>query len=608
MRRFGAAALGATSALVVLRLWVMPLPSSLWLDEFGTVWVTDGGLGGVAARARLFPQSLPYAALVAVVRAAAGSSEIVLRLPSLVAMLVALGLVCRLGRLAFGREAGLLGAGVFLLSPQAEFAASDARPYALAVLFSTAALVALGLWLRSGRARDGIAYVLASAAAVYCHYLFAASLAAHAFFVLDRVRRGTPVSRRAIAGAAAGLAVLLLPAAVLVTEIGGRRTSHAFGTMPSGLGLLNGILPVRVLGLLVPAAALCFLLRIARGFRGRPAAADGEPSAWFPLLVAAALAPAILLFAASRLLGTPLFEGRYLLASLAPWAALLGGAASRLEPEGAGRTTVAGALALALVLRGEPRNLAIAHGREDWRAALARLAASAPEAPVLLGGSFAEAQDLELVADPGHQDYLVAPVRYYAPAREAVALPLGASEAAVQAAERIAAPALASNRFALVERSSRFPSWSPWLDAAAGRGGLVGREIYRGGPLSVRLYERPGAGSAEGGTQAAERPEMSEDDRGTRVDRLHDHSVGIDLGSLEVDAAAQLHVERAAPLADGATHDRAGLRHDGSDRELREILDHHGSGPPLGSGTPAGFLPFGASFKNRAIGGRGAGL
>ena len=67
--------LGVLAAAVIVRLWIMPLRSSLWLDEFGTTWVTGGRFAEIPARARLFPQSIPYASLVWVARSLTGSSE-----------------------------------------------------------------------------------------------------------------------------------------------------------------------------------------------------------------------------------------------------------------------------------------------------------------------------------------------------------------------------------------------------------------------------------------------------------------------------------------------------------------------------------------------------
>lgn len=484
------AVLATAALLVVARLWAMPLAASLWLDEFGTVWVTDAGLSRVVERARFFPQSIPYAALVAIARGAFGSSEIVLRVPSLLAMLAAAWLVARLARACFGAEAGLLAGGAFLLFPAIEFAAADARPYAFGVLAATAALLFLKGWLDGGRVGEAVGYVLAAATAVYFHYLFAAALAGHAVYAVYRWRRGTPVSLRAMAAAAAGVAVLLVPAAALVAEIGASRRMHQFGTLPDALHLFNALVPVRVLGLLLPAALVVFAVRRARGFRVPEPPWSAEDG--LALLLSSALAPPLALFAVSRAFATPVFEVRYLLETAPAWAAILGGLLARLEPAGAGRLILVGALGLALVLRGEPGRLRIEHGREDWRDALAAVERVAPDAPILLSGSFVEARDPALAADPRHQEYLTEPVRYYAPRTPAAALPLGSSPGAQAVSERLAGPALRGLRFVLIERSSRFLSSLDGVDALASARGFAARDIWTGGPLRVRLYERTG--------------------------------------------------------------------------------------------------------------------
>jgi hypothetical protein len=210
------------------------------------------------------------------------------------------------------------------------------------------------------------------------------------------------------------------------------------------------------------------------------------------LLLSAALAPPLVLFAVSRIFSTPLFQGRYLLETAPAWAALLGGALARVEPAAARRLSLAGALVAVFLVRGELTRLPIGHGREDWRGALAASEGAAPGAPILLAGSFAEAHDPALAADPRHQEYLTEPVRYYAPRAAAIALPLGSAPGADPLARRLAEPALSGHRFLLIERDSRLGSRVEWVDGLASARGFAGREIWRNGPLRVRLYERSG--------------------------------------------------------------------------------------------------------------------
>ena len=260
----------ALAAAVIVRLWIMPLWSSLWLDEFGTAWVTSGRWDQLVERARLFPQSLPYAAIVEASRSLFGSSEAALRWPSLLAMLAAAAAVVALGRELFDRRAGRAAGAVFLLFPAVEFAAADARPYAFAVLAAAAATYLLVRWLDRGGVGAGVGYVVTAAAMVYFQYLFAVCLAAHAAYAWRR-RRTAAVGPVAMSSAGAAIGLLLLPAAVLVLEIGRSRELHAFGAEPGAGDLLRALAPVRGLALLLPGLVLAGVTR--RG-RRNPAGRD----------------------------------------------------------------------------------------------------------------------------------------------------------------------------------------------------------------------------------------------------------------------------------------------------------------------------------------------
>ena len=470
------------AAAVVLRLWVMPLTSSLWLDEFGTTWITSAPMAELVERARLFPQSIPYAALIRVVRSVTGSSEISLRWPSLLAMLATAGIVGRLGRRLFGSPAGVAAAVVFLLFPQVQFSAGDARPYAFGVLAVAAALLFLVRWLDGGAAQDGVLYALCAASSIYFQYLFATTLVAHAVYA-GRRRGNSAVSPRGMALAVAGVVVLLAPAALLVVEIAHRWRAHAFGAAPGALSALNALVPVRVLGLLAPALLLTGIFGGARGFS--TTRLDGDALA---LLGTLALFPPLALFAASRRTGASLLEGRYLLVTAPAWAALLGVFVARLRPARAANVVLALALALALVTRGEWTRWEIDHGREDWRSAVTALVSANGSHPVFLAGSFVESSDPSVVRDPLHEDYLLAPLAYYPTRGSSRILPLRSGAAADAEGERRIARVLPGDQFGLIERSSRFPSWASGLAARLAPLGYSMREVWSTPTLRASVF------------------------------------------------------------------------------------------------------------------------
>jgi 4-amino-4-deoxy-L-arabinose transferase-like glycosyltransferase len=485
--RGGNAAVALLAAAVIVRLWVMPLWSSLWLDEFGTTWITSTPLSEIVEKARLFPQSIPYAALVRLTRTVTGSSEASLRWPSLLAMLGAAGIVVCLGRRLFGRAAGVAAGAIFVTIPQVEFSAGDARPYAPGVLAAAAALLLLVRWLDDGRTADGVGYVLCAALSVYLHEFFAPALVVHVLYAWRR-RRTSAVSAQAMAAAALALGLLLVPAGALAVEIGSQWRTHVFGSPAGVLRLLQALLPVRVLGLLVPALVVAAIFRAVRGMATEPL--DSRDRDALALLGAGVLVPPFALFAVSRWTGASLLEGRYLLSSAPAWAVLLGALVARLRPVRAPNVVLALTLAMALAVRGELTRWPIAHGREDWRSAVAAVNAVNGDRPVFLSGSFVESSDPALVRDPRHEEYFLAPLAYYPTRGRSVVLPLRAQAAGDVEGERRIARAMTADGFALIERSSRFPSWSSWLATRVVPIGYTAREVWTSPALRASVYVR----------------------------------------------------------------------------------------------------------------------
>ena len=85
--------LALLAALCIIRLWVMPLGSSFWVDEMATSFVVTHGADDPTLR--VAPQ-VPMSIYYALPRATAklfGFSEAAYRLPSLLAMIAALWLI-----------------------------------------------------------------------------------------------------------------------------------------------------------------------------------------------------------------------------------------------------------------------------------------------------------------------------------------------------------------------------------------------------------------------------------------------------------------------------------------------------------------------------------
>jgi len=170
-------------------------------------------------------------------------SEIALRLPSTFALAWAVLLLYRLGSELFDHRIGLLAAIGFALHPGVAFAASDARPYAIALAFTVASVLALVRWLRHGRLLDAASYVLATTVMIYAHYLFGVMLLVHAVYALWPARPRGPVSPRALCIAAGLLVVAVAPLTLQLVSIARRSADFSFAPEASLALLLRVLAP-----------------------------------------------------------------------------------------------------------------------------------------------------------------------------------------------------------------------------------------------------------------------------------------------------------------------------------------------------------------------------
>jgi mannosyltransferase len=120
----------------------------------------------------------------------AGDSVLALRLPSILAMAVAVAAAGELGRQLFGAATGVVTGLLLCLIPNLSRYAAEARPYALACMFVTLSLVLLG--------RPGIKAQAAYGALVLgvglSHLVALTTLVAHPVFLGRRARLGWAVS------------------------------------------------------------------------------------------------------------------------------------------------------------------------------------------------------------------------------------------------------------------------------------------------------------------------------------------------------------------------------------------------------------------------------
>lgn len=470
------------ATVVAVRLWIPQLGSSFWLDETGTAWLIDGSLGETIGRSYRYQGGSPLFLIVEwLVRQVAGFNEIALRLPSVAGMGAAAGFIYALGRRLYDRWAGLYAAAVLVCLPAIAFAASDARPYALALATSTGSALALVRWMDSRRLRDGAIYAAAVAATVLLHYVFLFALAAQAVFVAYRFRAGYRAEARAVLPVAGLLTLFLLP------------TVPTFLRVFADRGLLSNPYPSTpgdILAFLFPSSLLyplVLMLALAAVLFGARLRRTGYVEGAVPFFVAWAALPVVALYEITSRTSTNVFVPRYTLMAV-PGIALLAGAALRqLRHEGVQVAIVV--VLCVLALRYFPTTT---HTNEDWRSAASaqRDLVEEESTPVVMFTGFIEASRPDWLTDPERSDYLNAPAAMYPMEGRLIPTPFVLDEAGAAYMETVTREhLLPADEFLLVTRGS--DPFKAFLDPRVAEAGFVGTLHGAFGDVYVYEFARP---------------------------------------------------------------------------------------------------------------------
>lgn len=300
----------------LLGVWRLTVPA-LWADELATwgvvrlswakLWALSGSVDAVVT---------PYYVALKLWTTLAGTGTAALRLPSLLACVLATVAVTAVGRRLGGDLAGLLGGLIFAVLPVTSRYAQEARPYAFSMLFAAVALWALLRLLDRQSAGRAVTYAAATALAGLAHPLSGMlMLAGHAVAIAWRQLVTRPGGWRtswwwlgaAVAGAVPGLVLLV---------IGNRQRGQVSWIALANQDALQG-LPQNVF---VSAAVGGMVLALAAvGVRG------GEPER---VATAAGFVPPALLLAVGTVV--PVWVGRYVMVAVPVLSALAAaGALSR---------------------------------------------------------------------------------------------------------------------------------------------------------------------------------------------------------------------------------------------------------------------------------------
>ena len=402
-------------AAVVL-VWVAQMPSSLWLDELGTFWVIDGDLASTASRAWRFHGQTPlYYTMLWGVTQLLGTSEVILRLPSLLSMLAVAFLLYRFAGRLFGQGAAIVALAMFVVYPNVGIYAADARPYALALLATLVATILLESWLRTLDLTHAAFFGLAAAAVVYVHYVFASILVAYVLFFAWIMYRSEADQRRRlwIGGmiAAAVFLVAIAPTYSQVANLLGRSDELVFSTVN---------LPTLVAIWAPPVAAIA-LVGTVMFIAGRGGRFRKVPSDPLILLGLGFVTPPLVLFILGLMSDIDLWTSRYWFVA-APFGAILFGV---IMAAGLRKNSSIKFVTLAVLLVGMLTNTSLEHSAEDWRSAMSAANAITDEdTPLLLFSNLIELGTPEFLIDPEKRSYVTSPLAYYSVEASVTPLPL----------------------------------------------------------------------------------------------------------------------------------------------------------------------------------------
>ena len=474
--------------LASLSIWLLALRAPLWLDETLAYWQVSGGFAKVWTRSQLMPSSIGYLYTLWATKSILGSQEIALKIPSTFALLGAVYFLYRSARELFDQDIAFLLCIFFALEPNVVFAATDARPYAFALLATNVAILAFIVWMKGHEMRQAILFGAAAAGILYFHYLFGAILPAFAIYYLAMRGRSIKTDARQLAAVLASFTLLVLPLLYRVVSLYQTKVTHVVQELRHPvLATLNTLAPMQTLigfGVAVFLAALVRKIKLP----GR----DCFPAGLLCLLLA--LVPAGVLFGVSAVTPVHLVIPRYL-TMLGPGSALTWGLlTSRIDSRLLRQIFCLGLVAIT-VFECFSSPLSRQHELNFKQAyELVNANVAKDNAQVLICSAFIESNFEPLPADLSSENALNSQVSYYQINTPVVFLPMSLNDEAIRIGKQTVAEALQRHQRILAVAAPTSYQTLDWL-ANDSRGAFTAQPIGIFDRQIVVVEFRPVAGN-----------------------------------------------------------------------------------------------------------------
>lgn len=400
-------------------IWSAGISSSLWLDETITAWIANAPLAIVTERVLAFQGQSPlYFWLVALIIKSIGFSELIIRLPSIIAGVISLVALYHLSRGWFSSQASYFALALMLSHVEFLRAIFSARPYIFSLLFL---IVSIWYLNRLEERNRGEKLLFAGASfliAFYFHYLIALSfLPVFALFLMVRLGHARGLNLTSLALLLSG-ALLAIPGIAQMMALRQRIEIYSFAPPISFVPILKSIVPLEsvIFAGITVVLLFIFLSKESRTIR------KGQT----PLLmisVAIVLIPILTLVTLSVATGESFLLGRYAIGTTIG-VALVG--AWMIDRFVASHSRWWAVVIILLVITINPREW----HHEDWRSSLrnAELESPGDNKVIFLYSGLAESESFEWLMNQTNHEYLTTPVQLYATGQKVIPLPRSLAE------------------------------------------------------------------------------------------------------------------------------------------------------------------------------------
>ncbi|MGA2372601.1 MAG: glycosyltransferase family 39 protein [Candidatus Korobacteraceae bacterium] len=402
--------------LVCLSEWSLAVRAPLWNDETLSYWQIAGGFNQIWARSIQGNSFAAYPYILWLNKTLFGDTELVLRIPSMLAMLAAIYVFYRCAREMFDWDISVLATILFTLPSRVVYAAIDVRPYAFALLLTNLAILMFLRWRKTDKIGFAALFGATAAGIFYFHYLFGSILLAFALCYLLTRYSSLLSDLRQIGAALACFAIFIIPVWPQLRYMYQTRATHVFTETPRWVSLLQTLNPgTRQLLTLASALVLAALAK-------RLLTPNREMYAKLALCAPLALAPVLFLYVISVTTPVHIFIPRYLLEA-APGMALCWGWICSLIDSRPLRGLFCFVFVGLCVFGAYSSPAARVHGF-SWKYALEYADANAAEdhASLLMCSPFVEG-DTQRMPAVASESMLYAPLSYYKVSAPVVPLP-----------------------------------------------------------------------------------------------------------------------------------------------------------------------------------------